>query len=119
MTPSPTPQPIPVEGDVQIFADQECTRYADGSVATVYARVNVPWGIDEGWETGGSLQPASAFIAGAPTAEYPDDPYSMGVWVSWVSADYVLPFEPGQVVALTPYESTVPVASPTVVFSRP
>ena len=69
MTPSPTPV-IPVEGDIQVFANPECTEYATGNVNTVYVRINTPWsGINSGWVVGTGDDEGSTFSAFSPSSE--------------------------------------------------
>ncbi len=106
--------PIPVEGDVQIFADAECTQYATGTVDRVYVRVNVPWGFGEGW-TDGELE------ARAPDSEFPDDPYWILYDMDIVSNNsHNEPFTAGQVVELN-YDAPDPIDITDFqkVFSRP
>jgi len=104
---------------VQIFADPECTKYADGSVATVYARVNVPWALNESWSEGRQVDPAGYLSAQGPTTENPDDPYGIMLWVDWLSEDSGNPYQTGEIVPLTPMEGAIPVDNPTVIFTKP
>lgn len=113
----PGPTPIPVEGDVQIFADPECTQYAVGNELTVYARVNVPWGVDGDWSIDGPGE-ANTISCGGPTSDYPDDKYYITLWVDWSSADYDQPFNPGQIVPLNTIPGQV-VNNPRTVFNKP
>lgn len=112
----PCPTPIPVEGDVQIFADPECTQYATGAaVETVYARINEPWGFNEEWGVGGPSGPELNCVG--PTEELPDDAYYVQWFIDWQSDPYSDPFTPGQVVELHnpyPYEMD----NPTTVFTK-
>jgi len=104
---------------VQIFANPECTEYADGSVATVYARINVPWGFNEAWTVGDLDQAASYFSAGGPSSGYQTDPYAITLWENWHSEDSAQPYQVGEVVELTPAGSIVPIDNPTVIFTKP
>ena len=92
----PGPTPIPVEGDVQVFADPECTRYPSGVVETVYVRINVPWvGLNSGWVVGNSED--NFFQAFSPDDDVPDDPYQFSVYIDYNSAEDG-PYTAGQVV---------------------
>lgn len=110
----PGPTPIPVEGDVQIFADPECTQYWTGDAkVTLYARINVPWGFDEGWYV---LDTISCL---APSTEYPEDTYGIMYYADWVTIEEKLePFAAGSVVSLNnidPYE----VENPVCIITKP
>lgn len=106
-------------GDIQIFANPECTRYADGSQATVYARVNRPWGINGGWQTGSEENPASSIYTSAPTTEAPDDPYAIYLWVDWIGENRTDPYQNGEVVELTNDGFEEPITNPNVIFTKP
>lgn len=113
-----TPEPMPVEGDVQIFADPECTQYATGEVDTVYVRINVPWnGLDSGWAVGNSMKPGTCFVANSPTPEDPNDPYAIFVYVDYMST-VEGPYEAGQVVEAK-IDSALDITNFQKVFSRP
>lgn len=115
---SPVPTPIPVEGDVQIFADLECTQYATGVVRTVYARINVPWvGENSGWIYEGSGN--NRFDAYAPGQQH--DYYGCAAYYDFLADDHNTPFEVGQVVSLTLNSSLDPIDVTTYdkVFSKP
>lgn len=114
----PSPTPIPVEGDVQIFANQECTQYATGNEETVYARINVPWGYNGGWEIQYTGDENSIYCI-APSNDVPNDPYKIGVWVDWESRNFDRPFNPGEVVAVTVRDAVITVQNPTVIFTKP
>ena len=107
---------IPVEGDVQVFADPECTEYADGTKMPVYVRVNVPWVLDGDWQVGSSN---TFFGAYSPTTQYPEDPFAIRLWEDFASGDKSEPYERGQVVEVTGDEGYLPVSNPTVIFSKP
>lgn len=115
--------PIPIEGDVQIFADSGCTQYATGSEKTVYVRVNKSFGFGEVWRVFGSSS-GDNFMLGTPTTEAPEDFYNVIVWDDWLSDDFSTPFTASQVVECTNrveewgHEFT-PVSNPTVIFSKP
>lgn len=109
----PGPTPIPVEGDIQIFEDAECTQYWTGTAkGTLYARVNVSWGFNGGWGDGSDI------LASGPDDKYPDDPYIIYYNIDWISNEDVDPFPPGTVVSLVnedPYE----VENPVCIFNKP
>jgi hypothetical protein len=118
VSPEPTPQPIPAEGDVQIFADPECTSYATGSETTVYARINEPWGYGEGWSVSDG-ESENRILCVGPDEEDPDIGYFMQVWVDWqTQEESSTPFRPDDVIALINSGGTT-VSNPTVIFSRP
>lgn len=104
---------------MQIFADRECTRYADGSVAPIYVRVNNPWGINGSWYVGSDQARGKRFNALGPDSEYPDDPYGMTVWIDWESKVKSTPYEVGEVIEILPKEGEQPVTDPTVIFTKP
>lgn len=113
----PGPTPIPVEGDVQIFADPECTTYATGeAVATVYARINVPWGFNGSWNVDGPSGPELDCYG--PSEAEPGDDYALIWFVDWGSDFYSTPFTPGQVVELS-CEYAYEIENPTTVFTKP
>lgn len=111
MSPSPTPPgPIPVQGDVQIFADAECSSYPSGATDTVYARINVPWvGVNSGWSV-------PYFEAQAPTTEDPDDNYGI-IWLVDFASTIDGPYSVGQVIQLKAVD-VFNVVSPFI-FSKP
>lgn len=71
---TPSPTPIPVSGDIQLFADNQCTSYPQGSLRTVYARINTPWGFNEAWQVIGH---GFDLVANAPSTSAPTDTYSI------------------------------------------
>lgn len=115
--PKPEPTPIPVEGDVQIFADAACTEYATGVVSKIYARINVPWsGMDSGWAVLGESD-GDKFVANGPTNV--DNTYSVNVWVDFQSADSNVPFTAGAVIECTYGSDPFDVTGYTTIFSKP
>ena len=106
--------PIPVQGDVQIFADEDCTQYPTigESYTTLYARVNVPWGMNEGWSIIG------IFGAEAPSTEYPTEVY-MIEFRDFESENRNTPFETGEVLVLDATGTgTIPDGTPFI-FTKP
>lgn len=80
-----TGEPIAVSGDVQVFADQRCTRYATGSEETIYVRFNSDLALLP-TQTGVSeiFAPAdSGTLTGAATANGRSIVVTM--WVGWSS----------------------------------
>lgn len=117
MEPVP-PSPLPVEGDVQVFLDPECTQYATGIVSTVYVRINVPWiGSGSGWTSGSSL--VGVFMAFSPDDEYGSDSYSFSVYTDIVSTVNG-PYSVGQVVpGSVGVGDPIDISGYTTVFSKP
>lgn len=115
---TPSPTPIAEEGDIQIFANPECTEYADGQSSTVYARVNEPWLSGDSWRVGNITE--NSIWALGPSEEYPDDTYQINLWVDLWSREYSEPFTEGQVVEVSIGEGGVfyPLDDPTVIFYR-
>lgn len=114
----PGPTPIPVEGDVQVFADPECTRYPSGEVDTIYVRINVPWvGLDSGWEVGDTGDSSTYFLAISPYSDAPDDPYTFMCWVDYFALEDG-PYVAGQIVEAKASEA-YDVTDFQKVFTRP
>lgn len=110
------PQPIAPVGKVQVFANPQCTEYADGQSDTVYVRLNQDFGIDGDahWGTGPSDAENYLSIAAAST-EYPNDPYQIGLWIDWNSIIYYEPFTSGQIVECTALNGAR-INNPKVIF---
>lgn len=110
------PQPIAPVGKVQVFANPQCTEYADGQSDTVYVRLNQDFGIDSGahWGNGPSDAENYLSILTAET-EVPNDPYQIGLWIDWNSINYYEPFTSGQIVECTA-PNGVTINNPRVVF---
>lgn len=84
----------------------------------VYARINVPWGMNEFWminegETGNII-----FCQG-PEEEYPNDPYVVTLWIDFTSSNYENEFTAGQVIEINGGAKNLPVTDPTVIFRKP
>lgn len=60
----------------------------------LYARINVPWGINESWAIGNDL------VCFGPSTENPDDPYYVVFQNNFDSGDIETPFTAGQVITL-------------------
>lgn len=107
-------EPIAVEGDVQIFGDQNCLTYWNGEdKETLYARVNVPWDFDGGWYVGNSI------ICASPTPDDPDDPFSITYSVDWMAEDETVPYTQGEIVPLTCATEPYEVENPVCIFTKP
>lgn len=115
--PAPGPTPIPVEGDIQIFANPECTEYATGVVSKVYARINVPWsGLNSGWRVNGETS-GNRINAWGPDGE--DNWYSIIAWEDFFSSNVQNPYTEGEIVELSFEPHTQDVTNYTKVFSKP
>lgn len=84
---------------MQIFADESCTRYANGSQPIVYARLNRDIRFGESFQWDHPQSDAITYIA-SPSSQIPDDPYAMYWETDWLSSDYSEPFTQGQIVPL-------------------
>lgn len=104
---------------MQIFANPECTEYADGSTAAVYARVNVPWGFGGGWYDGSPDIPGTRFKALGPSTGLEEDKYIMELWTTLMSRGRNQPFNAGDVVEMFDIGEFQPISNPTVIFSKP
>ena len=89
--------PIPVEGDIQIFADPECTQYATGVVDKVYVRINSSWGFDEECVIG-DRNGSNNIALCSPTVRNPNSPYYVQLYADFLSENQSTPFTEGQVV---------------------
>ena len=85
-------KPIPVTGKVQIFANPQCTKYADGKSKKVWARLNIDVGL------GDSASWSTNLFIWTPDSQYPDDPYGVTWYVDWVSDDHSEPFSAGDII---------------------
>lgn len=83
----------------------------------VYARINNPWAINEGWSiTGGDM--ANMISCKAPDDEFPDDPFGIDLWIYFASSNFENEFTAGQVVEINGPDESLPVTDPTVIFSK-
>lgn len=113
------PQPIAPVGKVQVFANPQCTEYADGQSDTVWVRLNQDFGFGEEttW-TGNSNQQLDIYT---PTNQYPDDYYTVSkLWGQLGGSDQDVPFVSGQIIEMgypkyAPYPFA-PVDNPKVIF---
>lgn len=104
---------IAVDGAVQIFADENCTKYATGQEQTMYVRLNRAFG-DNGAKTWSTGSANGLLIVGTPTTEYPSEPYNVNLYADWVSAEYNQAFTAGQVVACSVNDAVV--SDPVIIF---
>lgn len=107
-----------MQGNIQIFKDAECTEYADGTQLPVYARINNPWGFNEGW--GIEDGPAGVQITcGGPSSDNPNNTYYISLWIEFSSEEFNEPFTQGQVLEIDGDTSMLPIANAQVIFSKP
>ena len=92
------PQPIAPVGKVQVFANPQCTAYADGYCKDVWVRLNQGFGFNDSLTWGHTTEEATYLIVGTPTTEFPNDNYIVMPWIDWISDEYVEPFTSGQIV---------------------
>lgn len=108
---------IPVQGDIQIFADRECSAYPTGEVTQLYARLNTGLNVG-GKKTWGSYgSPLTYLAVTAPSTENPGDPYSVTFAVDFMSGDLEGPIAPGTIVVLQS-SSAMDVTGGTFVYTR-
>lgn len=107
------PQPIAPVGKVQVFANPQCTEYADGQSNEVWVRLNQDFGYDDATFWGNGL----LLSVYTPSTENPTDPYAIQLWEDWVSEDFSEPFTSGQVIKCTCNPSYfTPIENPQVIF---
>ena len=97
------PQPIAPVGKVQVFANPQCTEYADGQSREVWVRLNQAFGYEEGVEWGnmGESAHSCVIITPFPPDETPTSgPYSIILWTDYSAQDRddTIPFESGEIV---------------------
>lgn len=84
---------------MQVFADESCTHYANGSQPIVYARFNRDISFGEAFQWGNPQSETITSVSG-PSTQIPVDPYWVYWETDWLSTDYFEPFTQGQVVQL-------------------
>lgn len=94
-------QAIAVDGAVQVFADEGCTKYASANQQTIYVRLNraFNYGGNKNWGSPGDEASYLAIVT--PNSEDPDYKYSINAYVEFGSQDYDDPFVAGQIVPCT------------------
>lgn len=108
---------IPVQGDVQIFANQECTELPGENASEVYIRFNNDFGVNDGFLVGTTQQSATYFKLQTPTSEAPNDPYKAIVWVDFETDNISGPITGGTVVRASAGSSQY-IGGSQVVFSK-
>ena len=103
---------------MQVFANPQCTEYADGQSNEVWVRLNQDFGFDDTIAWNGNMSEQCWVIT--PTTEYPEDDYGVEVWTDWVTDAATNPGGPytsGQIlkcVNINPYYT--PINNPKVIF---
>ena len=93
------PQPIAPIGKVQVFANPQCTEYADGYCKDVWVRFNQDFGYNDSHSWGNPQQHGTYLVIYTPTDEYPQDVYGIGLWNEWGDDGSLTgPFVSGQIV---------------------
>lgn len=64
----------------------------------LYVRVNRDFGINDSKAWGDAAQSFTYLVIDTPTSEYPDNPYSIGLYVDFFSQDYTSPLTAGTVI---------------------
>ena len=84
--PRPAVEPIAVSGQLQIFADAACTRYATGKESTVYCRINTD--IEISTSPAGVAESFVAMDGKKPTAILmrTGSAFSLVVWENWATS---------------------------------
>lgn len=82
---NPTPQPIAPVGRAQVFANPQCTEYADGKNDTVWIRLNQDFEFNDYTSWGDPFYSKTSCIIGTPTTQWPQEQYGITVWADWVS----------------------------------
>lgn len=118
MSPQPTPPSpsvIPAEGVAQVFADEGCTQYYDGSQTNhVFVRVNRAFGYGEDFVTPSDPVSGHIQIAG-PSSEFPEDQFGISVYVDYTSDQLGTNIDAGTVVECSTLE-TVTITDPVTIF---
>ena len=93
------PQPIAPVGKAQVFANPQCTEYADGYCKDVWVRLNQDFGYNDSYSWGNLQQDGTHLIVSTPTDSYPQDGYGVMLWIDWPNEEeYTEPFTSGQIV---------------------
>ena len=110
-----SPTPIAVEGAIQVFADENCTRYAEEGNDTVYVRLNRSFGFGQGKQWGSQADEKTSLVVVTPSTEDPQNKYQITIYVDYASPEYDS-FDQGQVIAIT--NSTYPIEAGFQVIFR-
>lgn len=116
--PAPSPTPIPASGVLQIFADENCTEYWDGTTPDIYIRVNQPWGLGEGFNVGSPADPSHYIQCNGPSEEIPDDAYNIGLYELLYTTDRNTPYAEGQILHVQFPDGDLPVNDPLTIVNR-
>lgn len=93
---------IPVVGDLQVFADAECTQLPTGSVNRLYVRFNTAIGYGQGFHVGSATR--NYAMVATPNAEEPSANYEVVLYYDFHSQGSSDPFVANQVVEVTSEE---------------
>lgn len=108
---------IEAQGAVQIFKNEICSEYADGSETDLYLRFNRGFGYGQGKLWGGNIDEPDTYLAiTTPDSEDPQNYYEINLWVDVYFNNMNEPFEAGSVIHLI-NQSGVTYDNPTVIFS--
>lgn len=113
------PQPIAPVGKVQVFANPQCTEYADGQSNEVWVRLNQDFGFGEGMEWGNFSHTETSCVILTPDIEDPQNPYEITLWVDYGSTDRddTIPFVNGEIIKCTCNPLYFePIDNPQVIF---
>ena len=105
-------------GKVQVFANPECTAYADGQSSTVYVRLNQDFGYGQAQNWQGSIGQQLTIMT--PTNQDPEDPYNIWLWRDFGTWDQDEPFTNGQILRCDYWYDDdhpfTPINNPKVIF---
>lgn len=109
------PQPIPIEGVAQVFANEECTEYptVGREYNDFYVRLNRSFAFDDAISLGGGQMAVST-----PISEAPDDPFYVRLYDDYFSPDRAESFSEGEVVQCHSDEAFSFLSSYLVVFNE-
>ena len=98
------PQPIAPVGKVQVFANPQCTEYANGYCKDVWVRLNQGFGYNDAYSWGNPQESGTRLTVATPTDEFPQDEYGVYPWIDWGNAEEINePFTSGQIVKCSFY----------------
>ena len=108
-------EPIAASGELQIFADAACTRYATGRESTVYCRFNVD--IESPLTPAGLVMSYDAMDGKTPTADLmrTGTAFVLALWKSWTTSG-VAAIHKGDILPATNTSGTT-VNNPSVIMS--
>lgn len=112
--------PEPITPDIELFGDNACTVYPNGSLSTIYARINKAWsGVGSGWS---AVDGVYQLEAGAPTQDNPDGRYDIEILVNggaafFMSEQVSQPFPDGFILPLEGDQAFTFDGSPIVFYN--